>query len=89
MSYDNTSPGYISDKERFEINQQTLNERTHNLELKEKILTHKNEINERWNNMIKFQQRVLDVKESLGQIKRTHNLYEYENRNIIRQQIDE
>ena len=39
--------------------------------------------------MIKFQQKVLDVKESLGQIKRTHNLYEYENRNIIRQQIDE
>ena len=89
MSYDNTSPGYISDKERFEINQQTLNERTHNLELKEKILTHKNEINERWNNMIKFQQKYLDVKESLGQIKRTKHLYDYEHRNIIRQQINE
>ena len=89
MSYDNTSPGYISDKERFEINQQTLNERTHNLELKEKILTHKNEINERWNNMIKFQQKYLDVKESLGQIKRTKHLYDYEHRNIIRQQIND
>ena len=88
MSYDNTMPGYIEEKERFDRNKIYTLER-YNKDVIEKMNRRKNERNERWNNMIKFQQKVLDVKESLGQIKRTHNLYEYENRNIIRQQIDE
>ena len=88
MSYDNTMPGYIEEKERFDRNRMYTIDR-YNRDAIEKRNKKRNEINERWNNMIKFQQRVLDVKESLGQIKRTHNLYEYENRNVIRQQIDE
>ena len=88
MSYDNSAPGYIDEKERFEKNKMNSID-IRNSEMSEKIRRKKNELNERWNNMIKFQQKVFEVKESLGQIKRTHNLYEYENRNIIRQQIEE
>ena len=88
MSYDNSAPGYIDEKERFEKNKMNSID-IRNSEMSEKIRRKKNELNERWNNMVKFQQKVYEVKESLGQIKRTHNLYEYENRNIIRQQIEE
>ena len=88
MSYDNTMPGYIEEKERFDRNRMYTIDR-YNRDAIEKRNKKRNEINERWNNMIKFQQKVFEVKESLGQIKRTHNLYEYENRNVIRQQIDE
>ena len=88
MSYDSRAPGYLDEKGRFEKNKMITIDK-HNMEMIEKLNRQKNELNERWNNMIKFQQKVLDVKESLGQIKRTHNLYEYENRNIVRQQMDE
>ena len=40
-----------------------------------------------WNDIIDFQQKVSEVKESLGQIKRTKNLYEYENRIIERNKL--
>ena len=88
MSYDSTVPGFIDEKERFERNKMIPIEGRYNKDLLEKINRRKREINERWNNMIKFHQKVSDVKESLGQIKRTKNLFEYENRNIIRQKID-
>ena len=88
MSYDSTVPGFIDEKERFERNKMIPIEGRYNRDLLEKINRQKREINERWNNMIKFHQKVSDVKESLGQIKRTKNLFEYENRNIIRQKID-
>ena len=88
MSYDSTVPGFIDEKERFERNKMIPIEGRYNKDLLEKINRQKREINERWNNMIKFHQKVSDVKESLGQIKRTKNLFEYENRNIIRQKID-
>ena len=85
MSYDGCAPGFIDEKERFETNK-IINR--YNKEMVEKINRQRSELNERWNNMVKFQRKVLDVKESLGQMKRTNNLYEYENRNIIRQQLD-
>ena len=89
MSYDSNVPGYINEKERFEINKLDNIDKKYNLETIEKINRKKNEIKERWNNMIKFQQKVLDVKESLGQINRTKNLYNYEHRNFVRHTIDE
>ena len=76
MSYDSKVPGYINEKERFEINKMDNIDKKYNFK-------------ERWNNMIKFQQKVLDVKESLGQINRTKHLFDYENRNFARQTIDE
>ena len=88
-SFDSNAPGYINEKERFEINKMDNIDKRYNLETIEKMNRKKNEINERWNNMIKFQQKVLDVKESLGQINRTRNLYDYENRNFVRDTIDE
>ena len=89
MSYDSKVPGYINEKERFEINKMDNIDKKYNSEIIEQINRKKNEINERWNNMIKFQQKVLDVKESLGQINRTKHLFDYENRNFARQTIDE
>ena len=88
-SFDSNAPGYINEKERFEINKMDSIDKRYNLETIEKMNRKKNEIIERWNNMIKFHQKVLDVKESLGQINRTRNLYDYENRNFVRHTIDE
>ena len=59
------------------------------MEMIEKMRRKKNEINEKWNNMINFQQNYAHVKESLGQINRTRNLYEYENRNVARNSLEE
>ena len=89
MSYDNTMPGYLNEKERLERNNMHTVEKKFDKELREKIRRRKHDIDERWNNMIKFQQKVLDVKESLGQINRTKHLFEYEDRNIARHQINE
>ena len=89
MSYDSKVPGYINEKERFEINKMDNIDKKYNSEIIDQINRKKNEINERWNNMIKFQQKVLEVKESLGQINRTKHLFDYENRNFARQTIDE
>ena len=89
MSYDSTMPGYLNEKERFNRNNMHTVEKKYDLDMREKMNKKRNEINERWNKIIKFQQDVLDVKESLGQIKRTKNLHEYENRMIMRNQIDE
>ena len=86
MSYDSKVPGYIGEKERFERN---IIERKYDLDVIDKINRKKTEIYDKWNNNIIFQQNVLDVKESLGQINRTKHLYEYENRNIINNTIDE
>ena len=89
MSYDSKVPSYINEKERFEINKMDNIDKKYNLEKIEKMNRKKNEMIERWNNMIKFHQKVLDVKESLGQINRTKHLYDYENRNLVRHTIDE
>ena len=44
-------------------------------------------LKKKWSDIIDFQQKVTDVKESLGQIKRTKNLFEYENRIIERNKL--
>jgi hypothetical protein len=89
MSYDSTVPGYISEKQRFDIDKLKPLEKRYEMEMIEKMRRKKNEINEKWNNMINFQQNYAHVKESLGQINRTRNLYEYENRNVARNSLEE
>jgi hypothetical protein len=46
----------------------------------ENTLKRKFDTNKEWNDKINFQQNVLDINNSLGQIKRTENLYRYEKR---------
>ena len=81
LSSDFGSPGYIDNKERFSRKELFSNdEKKKNLENIEKMNKYKNEIKNKWDDIIDFQQKVTDVKESLGQIKRTKNLFNYENR---------
>ena len=80
LSYDMASPGYIDNKERFNRNNNVSDEKKIKLKNIENINKKKNEILDKWNDIIDFQQKVSEVKESLGQIKRTKNLFDYENR---------
>ena len=87
LNDDKGSPGYIDEKERFIRNDICDTEtkiRLKNLEIHNK---NKLFIKKDWNDRIDFQQKVADVKESLGQIKRTKKLYEYENRIIERNKL--
>ena len=86
MSYDSKVPGYIDEKGRFERNKV---ESKYDLDMINQINRKKTEIFDKWNDNIKFQQNVLDVKESLGQINRTKHLFEYENRNISNNTFNE
>ena len=87
MSSDIGSPGYIDNKERFDRNDLASHEKQINLEKLEKKNKKKCEIMDNWNDIINFQQKISEVKESLGQIKRTKNLFEYENRIIERNKL--
>ena len=80
LSYDMASPGYIGNKERFNRNDIASEEKKMKLKNIENINKKKNEILDKWNDIIDFQQKISEVKESLGQIKRTKNLFDYENR---------
>ena len=87
MSSDIGSPGYIDNKERFDRNDLASHEKQINLEKLEKKNKKKCEIMDNWNDIRNFQQKIIEVKESLGQIKRTKNLFEYENRIIERNKL--
>ena len=87
MSSDIGTPGYIDNKERFDRNDLASHEKQINLENLEKKNKKKCEIMDNWNDIINFQQKISEVKESLGQIKRTKNLFEYENRIIERNKL--
>ena len=87
LSCDLNSPGYIDTKERFEKNDIVETEKKNRIENLQKINKSKLEIKKKWNDNIDFQQKVSEVKESLGQIKRTQNKYEYENRIIERNKL--
>jgi len=87
LSCDPDSPGYIDSKERFEKNNICETEKQKRIENLQKINKGKLEIKKKWSDNIDFQQKVSEVKESLGQIKRTQNKYEYENRIIERNKL--
>ena len=87
ISSDLNSPGYIDNKERFDRNNLASNEKQIQIQNLERLNKRKSEIMDNWNDIIDFQQKVSEVKESLGQIKRTKNLYEYENRIIERNKL--
>lgn len=87
LSCDLDSPGYIDSKERFEKNDICETEKKKRLENLQKINKSKLEIKKKWYDNIDFQQKVSEVKESLGQINRTQNKYEYENRIIERNKL--
>jgi hypothetical protein len=80
VSSDIGAPGYIDNKERFKRNDIFSTEKKIKLENFERFKKNKNQVIDKWNDIIDFQQKVTDVKESLGQIKRTKNLFDYENR---------
>ena len=80
FSCDIGTPGYIDNKERFESDDIIAKEKRIKIENMERLKNNKNKVIDKWNDIIDFQQKVIDVKESLGQIKRTKNLYDYENR---------
>ena len=87
LSSDSGSPGYIENIERFSRKDICATEKKDKLENMERHNRGKLEIKKKWSDIINFQQKVTDVKESLGQIKRTKNLFEYENRIIERNKL--
>ena len=80
VSCDVGTPGYIDKNKRFERDDIIAEEKRIKIENFERLKKNKNKVIDNWNDIIDFQQKVIDVKESLGQIKRTKNLYDYENR---------
>ena len=81
LSSDLGSPSYIENKERFIRDDiYSLDKKKKKMENIEKMNKYKNEVKNKWDDIIDFQQKVTDVKESLGQIKRTKHLFDYENR---------
>jgi hypothetical protein len=71
-------PGYIDDEERYKRNELSENEKKRKLLYLENTMKRKYDKNKNWNDKINFQQNVIDINNSLGQIKRTENLYRYE-----------
>ena len=81
LSSDPGSPAYIDNKERFQRNDNySFDEKKKKMDNIEKMNKYKNEVKNKWDDIIDFQQKITDVKESLGQIKRTKHLFDYENR---------
>ena len=66
------------DKKRFRIFDISEDEKNNKLKYLENSLKRKFETNRVWNDKIDFQQKISDINNSLGQIKRTENLLRYE-----------
>ena len=73
-------PGYIKDEERYKRYELSEGEKKRKLQFMENTLKRKFDTNKKWNDKINFQQKIVDINNSLGQIKRTENLYLYEKR---------
>ena len=73
-------PGYMVDEERYKKFEPSEGEKIRKLKYMENTLKRKADTNNTWNDKINFQQKVIDINNSLGQIKRTENLYRYEKR---------
>ena len=66
------------DAKRFKVFELSKEEKQNKLKYLENSLKRKFETNKKWNDKIDFQQKVSDINNSLGQIKRTESLYRYE-----------
>ena len=73
-------PGYMNNEERYKKFEPSEVEKNKKLKFMENTLKRKFDTNKEWNDKINFQQNVVDINNSLGQIKRTENLYKYEKR---------
>ena len=72
------TPGYIND--RYVKLDTAAEDRMDRMRKDEYLLKRKKENNDKWNDKIDFQRKLFEINNSLGQIKRTKNLYEYEER---------
>ena len=72
------TPGYINN--RYAKVDPVAEDKMDKLRKYESTLKRKKEINDKWNNNINFNRKLFEINNSLGQIKRTKNLYEYEER---------
>ena len=66
------------DAKRFKIFEISQEEKKNKIKYLENTLRRKYEINKKWNDKINFQQKISDINNSLGQIRRTESLYNYE-----------
>ena len=80
LSSEKGMPGYINDEERYKRYELSQCDKQRKIQFMENTLKRKFDTNKEWNDKINFQQNVLDINNSLGQIKRTENLYRYEKR---------
>ena len=72
------TPGYVNN--RYEKVDPVTEDKMDKMRKDETTLKRKKEINDKWNDNINFQRKLFEINNSLGQIKRTKNLYEYEER---------
>ena len=71
-------PGYMKSEERYEKYEPSQGEKKKKLLFLENSLKRKYDTNKKWNDKFNFQQQVVNINNSLGQIKRTENLLRYE-----------
>jgi hypothetical protein len=71
-------PGYMKSEERYEKYEPSQEEKKKKLLVLENSLKRKYDTNKKWNDKFNFQQQVVNINNSLGQIKRTENLLRYE-----------
>ena len=80
LSCERDMPGYIEEKERFRRYELSEGEKKAKMKFMENTLKRKFDKNKEYNDKINFHQNIVDIHNSLGQIKRTENLYRYEKR---------
>ena len=78
LSSDVGGPGYMKSEERYEKYEPSQGEKKKKLLFLENSLKRKYDTNKKWNDKFNFQQQVVNINNSLGQIKRTENLLRYE-----------
>ena len=78
LSSDFGGPGYMKSEERYEKYEPSQREKKKKLLFLENSLKRKYDTNKKWNDKFNFQQQVVNINNSLGQIKRTENLLRYE-----------
>ena len=78
LSSDLGGPGYMKSEERYQKYEPSQEEKKKKLLFLENSLKRKYDTNRKWNDKFNFQQQVVNINNSLGQIKRTENLLRYE-----------